>query len=229
LFQFCSARKLHYDNMVDHVSRPTSDQKNGGWRLVERLRAIGHVDRPTEHILALGTLEDFHKHCQSSTDGRAVLKSRSNLTKLVGGYYKGGKPWNGWETRSLTTAEKLQLLHQSQQQPLPAAGTVALPQMALPDYGIAEVQMDDAACESSGSAVSDGARALGCERQVRCLPRLVFLHARPMNARSSSCPSMIPPPQPERSRFRSAPSHARRRRTRQRLMMRDALSTVNAW
>jgi hypothetical protein len=35
LYQFCTARKLHYDNMVDHVNRPTSDQKNDGWRLVE--------------------------------------------------------------------------------------------------------------------------------------------------------------------------------------------------
>ena len=147
LYQFCSSRGLHYDNMVVHIQNPKSDQKNGGWRLLERLRAIGHVDRPTEHILALGTLEDFHQECLSSTDGRAVLKSRTNLPKLLGGYYNGGKPWNKWETRVLSTAEKLQLLqpNRSQQQPLPAAGSVALPQVVLPDYGLAlEVHMDDA-------------------------------------------------------------------------------------
>ena len=112
LYTFCSERGLHYENMLDHISRITSDQKNGGWRLIERLRAIGHVDRPLEHVLALGTPEAFHKDCLAATDGRAVLKDPKNLGKLTGGNYKGGKPWNRWECRQLTTAEKRRLLQQ---------------------------------------------------------------------------------------------------------------------
>ena len=87
--------------MLNHIATPTSDHKNGGWRLIERLRAIGHVDRPQVHVLAFGTLEAFHKSCLSSNDGRSVLKSRDNLGRLLNDRYKGeaGKPWNGWECR----------------------------------------------------------------------------------------------------------------------------------
>eukprot|EP00322_Chrysochromulina_rotalis_P021077 CAMPEP_0115882654 /NCGR_PEP_ID=MMETSP0287-20121206/29119_1 /TAXON_ID=412157 /ORGANISM="Chrysochromulina rotalis, Strain UIO044" /LENGTH=198 /DNA_ID=CAMNT_0003338745 /DNA_START=94 /DNA_END=687 /DNA_ORIENTATION=- len=142
--------------MVDHVSRPTSDQKNDGWRLVERLKAIGHVDRPSEHVLALGTLDAFYDDCQSSTDGQNVLKSRANLTKLVGGYYKGGKPWKKWETRQLSTAIKLQLLMQLngvQQQPLPTAEQVDLPSMELPDYGLVATEVEEPA-EAEGQCAN---------------------------------------------------------------------------
>lgn len=107
LRSFCTARGLHYDNMVQHMSHPTSEQKNNGWRLIERLRAIGHVDRPHEHVLALGTLEAFWKDCLSATDGRSVLKNRDNLGRLLRDAYKGGKPWNQWQCRHISTAEKL--------------------------------------------------------------------------------------------------------------------------
>ena len=46
LYVFCKSRKLHYENMLDHIAKLTSDQKNGGWRLIERMKAISHVDRP---------------------------------------------------------------------------------------------------------------------------------------------------------------------------------------
>lgn len=112
LYSFCTDRGLHYGNMVDHIKRTGSDQKNDGWRLIERLRAIGHVDRPTEHVLALGTPEAFHMDCLKSNDGRAVLTDAKNLGKLTGSSYKGGKPWSWkhWECRQLTTAQKRQLL-----------------------------------------------------------------------------------------------------------------------
>ena len=68
LYRFCVDNGLHLGNMLSHINNETSDQKNGGWRLIERLRAIGHVQRPLEHVLALGTIEDFYNECKSSTD-----------------------------------------------------------------------------------------------------------------------------------------------------------------
>ena len=150
LYQFCNVRGLHYENMLDHIATPTSDHKNGGWRLIERLRAIGHVDRPQVHVLAFGTLEAFHKSCMSSNDGRSVLKSRDNLGRLLNDRYKGqaGKPWNNWECRHLSTAEKRTVLQQlsspssapgstafvtGQQQPASQAASIRLPDFgALP-------------------------------------------------------------------------------------------------
>lgn len=152
LYRFCNdRRKLHYQNMVSHISKSSSDQKNGGWRLIERLRAIGHVDRPHQHVLALGTLEQFHKDCLAASDGRASLKSRDNLGKLLNGRYNGGKPWNGWECRHLSTAEKRHLL---EPQSLPrVAPTEAPAPFVLPDYasvlGSVGTQFDDAAAGSS--------------------------------------------------------------------------------
>ena len=32
LYSFCTVRGLHYQNMLDHMERATSDHKNGGWR-----------------------------------------------------------------------------------------------------------------------------------------------------------------------------------------------------
>ena len=104
IYSFCTVRGLHYQNMLDHMERATSDHKNGGWRLIERLRAIGHVNRPHEHVLAFGTPEAFHKDCLDSDDGRSVLKDPRNLGKLTAGSYKGGKPWNKWECRKLSVA-----------------------------------------------------------------------------------------------------------------------------
>ena len=99
--------------MLDHIKNPASDWKNGGWRLIERLCAIGPVNRPHETVLALGTLEAFWKDCISSTDGRAVLKNRDNLGRLLKDRYNGGgKPWNKWQCRHLSTAEKRALLQQ---------------------------------------------------------------------------------------------------------------------
>ena len=56
LYAFCNQRGLHYSNLINHIETPSSDQKSEGWRLIDRLRAIGHVDRPHDHVLALGTL-----------------------------------------------------------------------------------------------------------------------------------------------------------------------------
>ena len=57
LYKFCRARGLHYENMLDHIETATSKQKNGGWRLIERLEVIDHVKRPRDHVPALGTLD----------------------------------------------------------------------------------------------------------------------------------------------------------------------------
>jgi hypothetical protein len=114
LSAFCKRQtpKLKYGNMKHHVDSARSDQKENGWRLVERLRAIGHIDRPDEHVLALGTLDMFHQDCLASSDGRNVLKNRDSLRKLLAGTYNGGGgvPWLGWELRALSVAEKKQLL-----------------------------------------------------------------------------------------------------------------------
>jgi hypothetical protein len=111
LYTFCKTRRLHYENMINHIQTATSDQKNGGWRLIERLCAIGHVNRPHEHVLALGTPTSFHQDCMASNDGRTVLKDPKNLGKLIKGSYKGGgKPWHSWECRTLSTAEKRRAL-----------------------------------------------------------------------------------------------------------------------
>jgi hypothetical protein len=170
LYAFCKARHLHYENMVDHIERPTSDQKNDGWRLIERLKAIGHISRPTQHVLALGTLEHFHAECGRSTDGRAVLKDRKNLSKLLGGSYKGGgKAWNGWELRVLTTAEKRQLLAKlaGEQQPLATAEPAAAA-TNLPDF----------------ASFVQGARPVSA---IRTRSHLVFaVPSQPLGARSSN-------------------------------------------
>ena len=110
LYQFCRARGLHYENMLDHITTATSDHKNDGWRLIERLQAIGHVKRPRDHVPALGTLDSFHKSCLSSSDGRAVLTNKNTLGKLLAGTYNGGKPWKQWEKRILSTAEMRETL-----------------------------------------------------------------------------------------------------------------------
>ena len=67
LYSFSSQRGLHYENMLDHISRAKSDQKNGGWRLIERLRAIGHVDRPSEHaeFVAIRLLDPLLVACET--------------------------------------------------------------------------------------------------------------------------------------------------------------------
>ena len=52
LYTFCDGRGLHYKNMVHHIANVRSKQKNDGWRLIERVRFIGHVDRPDEHVPA---------------------------------------------------------------------------------------------------------------------------------------------------------------------------------
>ena len=96
--------------MNEHIANDKSDQKNGGWRLIERLKCIGHVDRPHEHVPALGTPAAFHKDCLNSSDGRSVLKDDKSLGKLLLGTYNSGKPYNLWELREISVAEKRQLL-----------------------------------------------------------------------------------------------------------------------
>ena len=45
LYAFCTSRGLHCPNMIEHMDNVGSKQKNGGWRLLERLCFISHVDR----------------------------------------------------------------------------------------------------------------------------------------------------------------------------------------
>jgi len=111
LYEFCKSRQLHYPNMLDHKQNPESDHKNGGWRLIERLRFIGHIHRPNEHIPALGTFDAFYNECLRSKDGRHVLTDKSTLSKLLNGTYQGGKPYKKvWQTRYLSVTEKRKAL-----------------------------------------------------------------------------------------------------------------------
>ncbi len=182
LHHFCKLKRIHYSNMVTHVADPSSDQKNGGWRLIERLRAIGHVDRPHVHVLALGTLEAFWKDCLSSDDGRHVLKNRDNLGRLLKDRYNGGgKAWLKWQCRHLSTAEKRALLQQldspstaskapgstafvtGQQQPASQAVSIR-----LPDYG-ALLHAESSSSAMAGSLeVSLRAFLASSARPTRC-------------------------------------------------------------
>ena len=146
---------------------------------MERLHAIGHVDRPNEHVLALGTTKDFYKNCQTSTDGRAVLKSAINLTKLVNGYYRGGgKSWNEWESRNLTTFQKLQLLQRALPQQLaipiavPKEAAVAVPKEAAVAVPIATALFAQPAAEAAAAELQlpDGGRQ--AMEQSCCAPML---------------------------------------------------------
>ena len=138
LYVFCISNGLHYSNMVTHTAKDNSDQANFGWRLIERLRAIGHVDRLDQHVLALGTIESFSEDCLNSKDGRDVLKDRKTLGKLLRNAYNGGRPWNKWECRELSTQEKRRLLsEQSGLNHNHVHGTVAASsssRIGLPDY-----------------------------------------------------------------------------------------------
>ena len=162
LHTFCSARGLHYSNMKDHIASESSDQKNDGWRLIERLRCIGHVDRPREHVLALGTLESFHRDCLASKDGRNVLKNRDNLGRLLRNRYNGGKPWNKWECRHLSLAEKRRLLSERRGlDQLHGAVAESSLSISLPDYSTnalstpcansAPMRVEDDSSATSGS------------------------------------------------------------------------------
>ena len=160
LYQFCKQRGLHYQNMRDHIVQETSDQKNGGWQLIERLRAIGHVSRPHEHVLAIGTVEAFHSDCLSSTDGRAVLKNRDSLVRLLGNRYKGGKPWSQWEHRQLSTAQKRELLQRVTPSDGSAAEAAATAQasvsstMQLPDFATAVSAFEPAAVDQDDASAT---------------------------------------------------------------------------
>jgi hypothetical protein len=108
---FCNARReLNASNMVDHVTNVNSDQKCGGWRLIERLWWIYHVDQPDCLVPALGTLDAFFLDCKNARDGRAVLTSRESLRKMLGGTYNGGKPYQGWQRKKLDKADAVRRL-----------------------------------------------------------------------------------------------------------------------
>ena len=80
----------------------------------------------------------FYNDCCSATDGRQVLRNRDNLGRLLKDKYTGGgKSWNQWECRVLSTTEKRQLLARlsSQPEPLAVAEPALLPSMGIPDFG----------------------------------------------------------------------------------------------
>lgn len=112
LYRFCTAHQLTFRNMLDHIDSASSDQKNGGWRLLDRLRFIGHVNLPDENVPALGTLDAFYDSCKRAADGRNVLDKKNTLGKLLAGTYNGGKPWKCWQLRHLNAAQKRQALQQ---------------------------------------------------------------------------------------------------------------------
>ena len=117
LWRFCKDHGLNFGNMVNHIDTPSSDQKNGGWRLVDRLRVIGPVDQPTVMVPVLGAPKSFFTSCLTAMDGREKMTSKENLNKLLAGpvdgrgNYKGGKPYQGYERRTLSSNEKWALLH----------------------------------------------------------------------------------------------------------------------
>ena len=114
--KFCSDKGLHYDNLIAHVKLPSSDQKCGGWRLVDRVRCIRPVHQPAVTVPALGTVAAFFGDCIGANDGRQNLKDRTNFNKLLGGevlsagVYKSGQPYNCWERRQLSADEVWELL-----------------------------------------------------------------------------------------------------------------------
>ena len=115
--KFCADWGLHYDNLIEHTKKLTSDQKCNGWRLIDRLRHIGPVGQPDVIVPAIGTIEYFWQACCAATDGRQCLKDRSNFVKLMGGdvqsagKYNKGQPYCGWERRQLSADEAWRLLH----------------------------------------------------------------------------------------------------------------------
>eukprot|EP00966_Prymnesium_polylepis_P188596 4370431-Prymnesium_polylepis.1 len=87
--------------METHVLDIASDQKNDGWRLLQRLKWLRNVDDPSLLLPALGTLDAFAATCRDASDARSSLKSRECVQKLLAGQppggYKGGKPYAKWE------------------------------------------------------------------------------------------------------------------------------------
>ena len=60
---FCDARGLHASNLQNHVDNQESDQKCGGWCLIERLRWLQRVEQPEFKVPALGTIDSFYQAC----------------------------------------------------------------------------------------------------------------------------------------------------------------------
>ena len=112
LAAFCRANgRIHHGNMLDHIASASSDQKNNGWRLMERMKCIRLAAKPNFVVPAVGTLDAFHRECLAARDGRANMKDKGTLGKLLAGTYKGGgKPWHGFELCQLSAAEKRAVL-----------------------------------------------------------------------------------------------------------------------
>ena len=203
LAAFCRVNgNMHHGNMLAHISLASSDQKNDGWRLIERLRCIRLRDRPSVLVPALGSLESFHAECLSATDGRKKMKDKGTLGKLLAGTYRGGgKGWHGWELCQLSTEEKRAVLRKR----LAAQATPECEQRLASSAPAPPPSSSTCDVITVGAQSHAGAPfALVDGRLVRCLPRLDFLGPRPENARSPSCPTSIPFLQRERSRFREA-------------------------
>jgi hypothetical protein len=99
LRRFCETRGLHASNMESHVLDPDSDQKNGGWRLLGRLKWLRFGDS-LKLLPAVGTIDNFFTSCSEASDERARLKSRNCVRMLLSGAppgaYKNGKSYGGW-------------------------------------------------------------------------------------------------------------------------------------
>ena len=80
----------HAIRPLKHVLDIASDQKNGGWRLFERLKWLRQMDDLEMLLPALGTIEAFAATCWGASDARSSLKSRECVQKLLAGKPPGG-------------------------------------------------------------------------------------------------------------------------------------------
>ena len=134
LADFCRLRKLKVGNMIHHIDTPTSDQKHGGWRLIERLVWISRANDLTTLVPALGTSETFFKSCACATDGRHILTEggkfvKTTFNKFLCGSYNNGQPWKGWQVVKLSVHDAEERLCRLQSLPPPVP-------ISLPDFGV---------------------------------------------------------------------------------------------
>ena len=98
---------LHESNMDEHVVSSSSDHKCDGWRLIERLRWVQHVEHNEWLLPALGTAESFVASCTRATDDRRKIANQKATRMLLGAYgkYTNGKPYCCWRLKCMTPSE----------------------------------------------------------------------------------------------------------------------------